>query len=108
MGDRIPKILFDRAVSSQRRIDMHGKQYEVTPKAAGIDEALAGLLEETVFKQTMSDLISRSQISLRDNIYFCQDESTRALFRQKTDYWACQAFTLCCYVFPRGSEIDPL
>ncbi|KIW89802.1 uncharacterized protein Z519_09231 [Cladophialophora bantiana CBS 173.52] len=51
MGDRIPKILFDRALITQRRIDMHGKHYEVTPKAAGVDKDLAALLsEEVVFK----------------------------------------------------------
>ena len=104
MGDRIPKILFDRALIAQRRIDMHGNHYEVTPKAAGVDKDLAVLLEEAVFKQAIDYLISRSQINLRDSTYFCQDEPTRALFRQKKDYWACQAFTLCCYVFPRDAD----
>lgn len=87
MGDRIPKILFDRALITQRRIDIHSKHYEVTPKAAGVDKDLTVLLlEEVVFKQAINYLISRSQISLRDSTYFYQDESARALFRQKKDY----------------------
>ncbi len=109
MGDRIPKILFDRALITQRRIDLHGKHHEVTPKAAGVDKDLAVLLEEEAsFQQAIECLISRSQISLHDSTYFCQDESTQALFRQQKNYWACQAFTLCCYVFPRGSDADSL
>jgi hypothetical protein len=45
MGDRVPKILLDRAVCPQRRINMRGELYEVTPKFAGVDQDLARLLD---------------------------------------------------------------
>jgi hypothetical protein len=108
MGDRVPKILLDRAVCPQRRIDMRGELYEVTPKFAGVDQDLARLLNRTKLKQTIDHLVSLSLISLQDTAYVCQDESTRGLFEQSRAYWIRQAFMLCCYVFPRGPSIDPL
>jgi hypothetical protein len=56
MGDRVPKILLDRAVTTHRRIDMHGEQFEVTPRGAGVDQELADLLDETVLKRIIAHL----------------------------------------------------
>lgn len=96
MGDRVPKILFDRATTNQKRVDMYGKHYEVTPKAAAVDSVLTDLLEKVVLEQAMDYLISQAQISLRDGIYICEDEPSRVFFEQRKDYWTCQAFALCC------------
>ena len=108
MGDRVPKIFLDRAVCPQRRIDMRGKLYKVTPKLAGVDQDLARLLDGTKLKQTVDHLVSLSVIGSQDRDYVCRDESSRVLFKQSRDYWIHQAFMLCCYVFPRGPNIDSL
>ena len=106
MGHRIPKIFFDRAMSKLRRIYVQGIHHEVTPKAIDVDQPLADLLKTATFEHVMDYLISQSQISLRDGTYVCQDESVRALFGRRKLHWACQAFALCCHVFPCGPEID--
>jgi hypothetical protein len=108
MGDRVPKILLDRVVCPQLRIDMRGELYEVTPKFAGVDQDLSRLLDGTNLKQTIGHLVSLSLIILQDTAYICQDESTRVLFEQSRSYWIRQAFMLCCYVFPRAPSIEPL
>ena len=108
MSNRIPKALFDRAICSQRRIDMRGELYEVTPQDAGVDQDLARLLDGTTLGQIINHLVSLALIKLEDTAYVCQDESTRILFEQSRDYWIRQAFILSCYVFPRGPSIDPL
>ena len=108
MGDRVAKVLFDRATCPQRRIDMRGELYEVIPQDAGVDQNLAPLLDGKNLEQTIGHLVSVSLISLQDTVYVCQDESTRPLFDQSRDYWIRQAFMLYCYIFPRGLGIDPL
>ena len=107
MGDRVAKVLFDRATCPQRRIDMRGELYEVIPQDAGVDQNLAPLLDGKKLEQTMDHLVSVSLISLQGTTYICQDESTRLLFDQSRDYWIRQAFMLYCYVFPRSLGIDP-
>lgn len=61
MGDRIPKILFNRTLVVQRRIDIYSKYYEDTLKATGVNKDLTVLLgEEAVFKEVINYLISQS------------------------------------------------
>ena len=108
MGDRVPKVLLDRAACPQRRINMRGELYEVTSQDAGVDQDLACLLDGTTLEQIVNHLVSLSLISPQDTAYVCQDESTRILFERSKDYWIRQAFIFCCYVFPRGPSIDPL
>ena len=108
MGNRIPNILLDRATRPQRRINMRGELYEITPQYAGVDENLARLLDGTKLKHIIDHLSSLSLITLQDTAYVCQDETSRILVEQSKHYWIHQAFMLCCYVFPRGPNIDPL
>jgi len=108
MGNHIPKIFFDLASDPQKRFDKDGKQYEVTPHYAGLDQALVHLLDATKLRQSIEHLISRSTISVQGTAYVCHDDSARDLFEQSREYWIRQAFMLCCYVFPRSSGTNPL
>ena len=106
MGGRIPKIFLDLASYPQRRFDKEGKQYEVTPHYAGLDQALIDLLDATKLRQSLEHLISHSAISVQGTSFVCQDEAARDFFEKFREYWIRQAFMLCCYIFPRSS--DPL
>ena len=86
MGDRVPKVLLDRAICPQRRIDLRGELYEVTPQIAGVDQDLVRLLDDTELKRIIDHLVSLFLISLQDTVYVCQNESTRILFEQSKVY----------------------
>jgi hypothetical protein len=107
MGSHIPKVLLDRATCPQRRINKHGEIYEVKLHDTGLSQDLINLLDATTLRQSIGSLISLSIISVQESVYICQQESARISFEQSKGYWIHQAFTLCCYVFPRSPMIDP-
>ena len=105
-------MLFEHVEIVQRErpyeVDKCGEIYEATSHHAGLDHDLVRLLDATRLKQGIEHLISLSIIGEEESVYVCQDGSARVLFEQSREYWICQAFMLCCFVFPRNPIIDPL
>ena len=95
MGGHIPKIFLDRASYPQRRIDKDGKQFEVTPHCAGLDQDLIDLLDAKTLRQSIEHLISLSTINVQGTAYVCQDESARELFEQSREFGSVE---LSCFV----------
>jgi hypothetical protein len=111
MGDYIPKVLLDRAISPQPRWSEHGEFCEVTPHDAGLHQDLVDLLsDDAKLKQRIEELISLSIICevSRDGLqtYACRDEAARVTYDQDRAYWIHRAFELCCYVFPQSQILD--
>jgi len=111
MGDHIPKVMLDRAISLQSRWSEHGEFCEVTPHGAGLHGDLMDLLsDDAKLKQSIENPISLSIISevSRDGLqaYTCRDEPARVSYNQNRAYWIHRAFELCCYVFPRSQILD--
>lgn len=111
MGDHIPKVILDRAISPQPRWSEHGEFCEVTPHGAGLHRDLVDLLsDDAKLKQSIKKLISLSIICevSRDGLqtYTCRDEPARVLYDQNRAYWIHRAFELCCYVFPQSQILD--
>jgi hypothetical protein len=111
MGDHIPKVILDRAMSPQPRWSEHGEFCEVTSHDAGLHRDLVDFLSDNMkLKQSIKELISLSRISeVSKNdfqTYTCQDESARVTYGQNKEYWIHRAFELCCYVFPQSQILD--
>ncbi len=111
MGDHIPKVMLDRAISPQPRWSEQGEFCEVTPQDAGLHRDLVDLLSDNAkVKQSFEELISLPIISevLRDGLqaYACRDEAARVSFDQNRAYWIHRAFELCCHVFPQSQILD--
>ena len=60
MSDRVSKVLLDRAICPQRRIDLRGELYEVTLQNAGVDQDLVYLVNDTKIKRIIDHLVSLS------------------------------------------------
>lgn len=112
MGNCIPKLILDRAVSPQARWSKHGEFEKVTPRDASLHWDMVDLLsDETKFKQDVEELVSRSVIHKEGSgadpqTYTCQSEPARTMYHQNKAYWIYQAFELCCYVFPRDQILE--
>jgi hypothetical protein len=113
MGGRVPKIMLDRATSSQQRWGECGEAREITQHDAGLHQDLLDLLlDRTKLYQTIERLISLSIISEEASTdgmihYVCRRESARSSYEQNKARYIHQAFKLCCYVFPRKRSGDP-
>ena len=109
----MPKILIDRATTSQKRLGKDGKVCDLAPEAAGLDPGLACLLSnKSKLQQSIQRLTAFSVLSLEDSVnglasYICQRDSVRVAFDSDRSYWTCQAFELLCYIFPRSEIVDP-
>lgn len=112
MGDHIPKVMLDRAISPQPRWSEQGEFCEVMPHDAGLHPDLVDLLsDDAKLKQSIEELISLSVLTegSRDGLqgYACRDEAARVSFDQNRAYWIHRAFELCCHVFPQSQILDP-
>lgn len=108
LGGRVPKVFVERAVCPQIRFDKRGEQYEITPANTALDQELIRLLVAAELKQVIEDLVSSSIISEQGATYVCRNESGQELSDQAKDYWLHQAFTFCCFVFPRNPAVESL
>jgi hypothetical protein len=112
MGNYIPKLMVDRAVSPQARWSEHGEFEEVTPQDAGLHQDLVCLLSnEAKLKQHIEELISQSMIHKERSTgglqtYTCRYELGRNAYDQNKAYWIQRGFELCCYVFPRDQILE--
>ncbi len=112
MGNHIPKLIFDRAITPQARWSEHGEFEEITPQDAGLHRDLVCLLSnEARFEWHIEELVSQSIIYKERSItglqtYTCQYEPGRDVYNQNKIHWIQLGFELCCYVFPRDQILE--